>query len=257
MTSRPDLPTPSARAHVLTSLLALLLSAAAAGAQEEPDPWSMKSDLGLSFIRGNAETSTISASSEVEHRSGGHTWRLRGEYRRSTADSSVSVDRGRLRLQYRHRWGDRSHYSIRMQGSYNRPAGLELRMSPATSVGYQVVDGDRLTVSMSGGGRLIRDRFVDGTGDRGLYLSASQELTYALADGTELHQLLDVTPNTGDPDDLLYTGEVRLVTDVTDEVALEVSVEDEFESQPFVDPETGRPRSQHEVSFFTELTFRL
>jgi len=78
-----------------------------------------------------------------------------------------------------------------------------------------------------------------------------------VADGTRLHQNLDVTPNTGNPEDLLYTGEVRLVTAVTEEVGLEVSVEDEFESRPFVDPETGRPRSEHEVSFFTELSFRL
>lgn len=51
-----------------------------------------------------------------------------------------------------------------MEGSYNRPAGPQLRLSPATSAGCQVVDSERLTLSMAGG-RLIRDRFVDGTGE--------------------------------------------------------------------------------------------
>jgi hypothetical protein len=88
-------------------------------------------------------------------------------------------------------------------------------------------------------------------------LEASEELTYELAEGTELHQLLDVTPRTGDPEDFLYTGPLHLLTEVTDEVGLEVSVEDEFESRPFVDPETGEPKSEHAVSFFTELSFRL
>jgi len=242
---------------VLLSVAGILASAASAAAQDEPDPWSLKTDLGLSLIRGNSETSTISASTRVRHESEKHAWTARGSYRRSTADSTVTVDRARVRTEYEYSWGQRSYYAVRVEGSYNRPAGLELRLSPATSVGYQVVDSERFTLSMAGGGKLIRDRFVDGTGEQGLYLSASQELTYVVADGTRLHQNLDVTPNTGNPEDLLYTGEVRLVTAVTEEVGLEVSVEDEFESRPFVDPETGRPRSEHEVSFFTELSFRL
>lgn len=253
MSVRSDVP----HLSVIVSVAGILLSAAAGAAQEEPDPWSLKTDVGLSLIRGNSETSTISASTRVRRRTEKHTWTAQGSYRRSTADSTVTVNRARARLEYEYSWGQRSYYSIRMEGSYNRPAGLQLRLSPATSVGYQVVDSERLTLSMAGGGRLIRDRFVDGTGERGVYLSASQEMTYVVADGTKLHQNLDVTPNTGNPEDLLYTGQVRLVTAVTDEVGLEVSVEDEFESQPFVDPETGEPRSEHEVSFFTELSFSL
>lgn len=253
MTSRPRVPYPS----VVLCVAALLLTAPPAAAQEEPDPWSLKSDLGLSLIRGNAETSTISVSSRLRRRDGNHTWTASGDYRRSTADSTVTVNRSRIRVEYEYRWGQRTYYSVRMQGSYNRPAGLTLRVSPATSVGYEVVNSEKLTVSMAGGGRFIRDRFVDGTDDRGLYLSASEQLTYVVADGTKLHQNLDVTPKAGNPEDLLYTGEVRLVTSVTEEVGLEVSVEDEYESRPFVDPDTGQPRSRHEVSFFTELSFRL
>lgn len=238
-------------------MAAALLAAAPAAAQDEPDPWSLKTDLGLSLIRGNSETSTISASSRLEHREGNHTWTASGNFRRSTADSTVTVNRARIRVEYEYRWGQRTYYSVRMEGSYNRPAGLDLRISPATSVGYEVVNSEKLSITMAGGGRYIRDRFVDGTADRGLYLSGSQQLTYAVADGTKLHQNLDVTPKAGNPEDLLYTGNVRLVTSVTEEVGLEVSVEDEFESRPFVDPETGEPKSRHEVSFFTELSFRL
>lgn len=253
MTPRSHVPFPS----VLLCAAALLLTAPSAAAQDEPDPWSLKSDLGLSLIRGNAETSTISASSRLRHRDGNHTWTASGDYRRSTADSTVTVNRSRVRVEYEYRWGQRTYYSVRLEGAYNRPAGLTLRVSPATSVGYEVVNSEKLTVSMAGGGRFIRDRFVDGTDDRGLYLSASEQLTYVVADGTKLHQNLDVTPKAGNPEDLLYTGEVRLVTSVTEEVGLEVSVEDEYESRPFVDPDTGQPRSRHEVSFFTELSFRL
>lgn len=240
-----------------TLLAAALLTAAPAAAQDEPDPWSLKTDLGLSLIRGSSETSTISASSRLEHRDGNHIWAASGDFRRSTADSTVTVNRARMRLEYEYRWGERTYYSMRLEGSYNRPAGLNLRVSPATSVGYEVVDSEKLTVSMAGGGRFIRDRFVDGTGDRGLYLSGSESLIYVVADGTKLHQSLDVTPKAGNPEDFLYTGNVRLVTSVTEEVGLEVSVEDEFESRPFVDPTTGEARSKHEVSFFTELTFQL
>lgn len=253
MTSRFHVPLP----FVFPCVAALLLTAPSVAAQDGPDPWSLKSDLGLSLIRGNAETSTISASSRLRHRDGNHTWTASGDYRRSTADSTVTVNRSRIRMEYEYRWGQRTYYSVRMEGSYNRPAGLTLRVSPATSVGYEVVNSEKLTVSMAGGGRFIRDRFVDGTDDRGLYLSASEQLTYVVADGTKLHQNLDVTPKAGNPEDLLYSGEVRLVTSVTEEVGLEVSVEDEYESRPFVDPDTGEPRSRHEVSFFTELSFRL
>lgn len=228
-----------------------------ADAQDAPDPWSVKADVGLSLIRGNAETSTVSASTLARHRDGKHTWTVNADFRRSTADSTVTVNRGKARISYRYRWGERSYYSLRMEGAYNRPAGLELRVIPASSVGYRVANTERLEVTVEGGGRVIRDRFVDGTRDRGIYLSASEELTYELAEGTKLHQLLDVTPRTGDPEDFLYTGRVRLLTEVTDEVGLEVSVEDEFESRPFVDPGTGEPKSEHEVSFFTELSFRL
>lgn len=246
-----------------TTLSSALFTAVAAlapltaAAQDQPDSWSLKADLGLSVIRGTAKTSTVSASTLARHRDGKHTWTVTGDFRRFTADSTVTVNRGKARISYRYQWGERSYYSVRFEGAYNRPAGLRARVIPATSVGYRVANSDGLEITVEGGGRVIRDRFVDGTRDQGVYLSASEELTYELADDTKLHQLLDVTPRTGDPGDLLYTGRVRLLTEVTEEVGLEVSVEDEFESRPFVDPATGEPKSEHEVSFFRELSFRL
>lgn len=85
---------------VIVSIAGILLSAAAAAAREEPGPWSLKTDVELSLIRGNSATSTISASTRVRRRIEKHTWTARGSYRRSTADSAVTVDRARVRLEY-------------------------------------------------------------------------------------------------------------------------------------------------------------
>lgn len=259
---------------VAAALLALTLPAlgapAGAAAQSE-DPistspgfgqdgevetgWSGSADLGFTLTEGNSETTNFSLAAMLNRRWERWRWTTDGFYLRATTDGEETANKGDLASQMDYFPHGRFFLFARMSGSFNDPAGLDLRLSPATGAGYQVFAGERVQMSVEGGVSWIRDAFASGPADEAVHATVGQDLAWVVAEDTRVQQSLLYEPKTSDLGDFLLTARASFTTMVTDALGLKVSFKDEYDSDPF-DPAAGTEREKNDVTFVTGVTFQ-
>lgn len=243
----------------LAAALALLAAGPAAAQEdgEEPEPgWRGNADLGFTLTEGNSETTSLSAAIHAAWRREAGRWSLDGSLVRTTTDGEEVANRGDAGLQYDWFAGERTYLFTRAGVSYNEPAGLDLRLSPAAGVGWRALEREGLELSLEGGASWIRDSFADGSTTEDLSLLAAESFYLQLAEDTDLVQTLTWQPSTEGVDDYLLEGEIALSTMITEAVGLKVSLRDQFDSEPFVDPVTGEQREKNDLTFVTGVTYR-
>lgn len=218
--------------------------------------WRGNADFGFTLTEGNSQTTSLSLGARAVHRGPRSRWTADGNLVRTTTDGEEVANRGDLSAQYDWFPTARVYLFTRGAASYNEPAGLDLRLSPAAGLGYQLLERERTGLSVEGGGSWIRDEFADGSSSEGTYLVASESFYLRLAEDTDVTQSLTWRPNTGDFGDFLLGAEVTLSTMITEALGLQVSFRDQFDSEPFVDPETGQQRRENDLTFVTGVTFR-
>lgn len=229
---------------------------AADGADEPELGWRGNADLGFTLTEGNSETTSLSLAARGAWRLEGSRWTADASLVRTTTDGEEEADRGDVSLQYDWFASDRSYLFARAAASYNDPAGIDLRLSPAAGVGWQALERPGAALSVEAGASWIRDEFSDGSSAEDVFLVASESFYVRLADDTELSQTLTLEPNTADFGDFLLEGEVALSTMITEAVGLKVSLQDQYDSEPFLDPATGERREKNDLTFVTGATFQ-
>lgn len=249
---------PAALLAAATALGLLVPAPAAAqdGGDEPELGWRGNADLGFTLTEGNSETTSLSVAARVARRLEGSRWTADASLVRTTTDGEVEADRGDVSLQYDWFASDRSYLFARAAASYNEPAGIDLRLSPAAGMGWQALERPGAALSVEGGVSWIRDEFADGSSAEDVFLVASESFYLQIADDTELSQTLTWEPNTSDFGDFLLEGEVALSTMITEALGLKVSLQDQYDSEPFLDPTTGERREKNDLTFLTGITFR-
>lgn len=252
------------------ALAALLAPASAAPQAEDPfasspgfgngDPvetgWAGSVDFGFTLTEGNSETTNVSLAGLLQRRWQRWRWTTDGSYLRATTEGDETANRGGLSTQADYFPTERFFLFVRASGSFNQPAGLDLRLAPAAGAGYQVLAGERVQLSVEGGGSWIRDEFTAGPADEAVHVSVGEDLAWKLAEDTNVQQSLLYQPKTGDFGDYLLTTQASLTTMITDALGLKLSFRDEYDSDPFVDPVTGEEREQNDITFITGVTFQ-
>lgn len=267
----------SAAAALLSAVgcLTAVLSPAPAHAQSgpgEPDPleeapgfavqeeaetgWAGNVDLGFTLTQGNSETTNLSAGTRVAYRLERHRWRLDGSFVRATSEGEETADQGTAELMYDYFPGPRFFFFAKNEVGFDRPAGRDLRLAPGAGAGYLLVSTDRVELSTQAGVEWTRDLFVDGTTRTAARASVAESFTWQVADDTDVSQSLQYRPDLGAPGDFLLAGEVALSTMITEALGLQVTFRDRFDSDPFVDPDTGEAREKNDVTLVTGITFR-
>lgn len=256
---------PALGAAALAAAVALAAPAGATAqdgpgsAQEEGETelgWRGNADFGFTLTEGNSETTSLSLGVRTAWRGEGNRWTLDGDLVRTTTDGEEVANRGDASAQYDWFASERAYLFARGAASYNEPAGIDLRLSPAVGAGWQALERERTELSLEAGASWIRDEFSDGSSSEDVFLVASESFRLDLAEDTDLSQTLTWEPNTDDFGDYLLEGEVALSTMVTQALGLKVSLRDQYESEPFVDPETGEQREENDLTFVTAVTFR-
>lgn len=240
----------------LTLLLAATAPVRFAGAQEAESGWSGNADLGLTLTRGNSETTNLSLGASLVRRLPAQKWSLNGTFVRATTDGEETANRGDARLQYDYFPDRRFFFFARAAGGFNRPAGIDLRLSPGAGVGYELVATERVQLDVETGGTWIRDEFLDGSSQEDLFLSLSQSFNWTVSETTDLEQHVVYEPNSAALDDYHLTGELAVSSMITGALGLKVKVRDEFDSEPFVDPDTGVQREKNDLTLVTGLTLK-
>ena len=224
---------------------------------EEPElGWRGNADLGFTLTEGNSETTSLSLGARTVWRGTGSRWTFDASLVRTTTDGEEVANRGDVSGQYDWFATGRTYLFGRAAASYNEPAGIDLRLSPAAGVGWQALEREGLELSLESGASWIRDEFSDGSSSEDVFLVASETFFLRLAEDTDLSQTLTWEPNTTDFGDFLLEGEVALSTMITEALGLKVSLRDQYDSEPFVDPATGEQREENDLTFVTGVTYR-
>jgi putative salt-induced outer membrane protein YdiY len=188
--------------------------------------------------------------------SGVNSWTLSGQFVRNTDRAQETANKGSASLRYDYEPSARFFLYGRFGASYNRPAGLDRRLAPGVGLGYDVLSGDTYRVALGGGWNWIEDRFADASRTQAVYFTVSQDFDLKVNSDTELSQSLAYLPRPGSLEDYLVHGEVTLLTSFWKWFGIKLSFIDDFDSTPFVDPETGQARAKNDITFITGLNLQ-
>lgn len=224
-------------------------------AEEAAPGWRGNADFGFTLTDGNSETTNLSLAARVEWRMERSRWTGEGSFLRATDQGEETANRGEGIVQYDYFPSQRVFFFGRGAASFNAPAGLDLRLSPAAGLGYQVLDREDMELTVQAGGSWIRDEFTDGTSDEAAHAVASESFRYALSETADLQQSLTYEPKVEELADYLLRTEVSLSAMITEALGLKVTFRDEYDSRPF-DPATGEAREKNDITFVTGVTYR-
>lgn len=228
----------------------------AEGAEEsEPieEPLTGDATFGLTVTEGNSKTLSLNFAGRVAYEMRQHTWSLAGQVLRTRDGDELRANRGSLATRYGYEPSDRFFLSSQFRASYNRPAGIARRLAPGLGLGYDVLRGELTRVSVDAGMNWVGERFTDDTRESSLYFNFEQEFSLRVNDTTDLEQQLAYSPRPDDLGDYLIHASLALTTRVWNFLGIKTQISDDYDSTPFVDPDTGDARSRNDLTFITGL----
>jgi len=218
--------------------------------------WHGNADLGFTLTAGNSKTTNLSIGGQVAWLKRRQAWTLGGQYLRATTDGDETANRGSGQLQYDYFPTPRFFVFGRGRIGFDKPAGLSRRLAPAAGAGYKIVATERVTLSAEAGGSWIQDRFVNDSTDAAIHAAVGQNFDWAVSETTDLTQSLSWNPRAEDFGSYLVHGEVGLTTRIVGGLGLSVSFQDDYNSDPFVDPGTGVARKKNDLTLVTGLSYK-
>ncbi len=227
-----------------------------AAAPTDSTGWGGNADLGFTLTAGNSRTTNLSIGGKVAYRPRRQAWTLSGQYLRATTDGDQTANRGTGALQYDFYPTSRFFLFGRAQAGFDKPAGLSRRLAPALGVGYRVVATDRVNVSVQGGGSWIQDRFVNDSTDAAVHAAVGQDLTWSVSETTDFTQSVTWNPRASDFGQYLLHGEAGLTTRIVGGLGLTVNFQDDYNANPYVDPDTGLPRKKNDLTLVTGVSYK-
>lgn len=216
------------------------------------DPLTGDATFGLTVTEGNSETLSLNFAGRVAYEIRRHTWSLAGQLLRTRDGEELRANRGSLMTRHGFQPSDRFFLSSQFRASYNRPAGIDLRLAPGLGLGYEVVRGEFTRLAVDGGMNWV-ERFTDDTRESSLYFNLEQEFSLRVNESTDLEQRLAYSPRPDDLGDYLIHASLALTTRVWEFLGIKTQISDDFDSTPFVDPDTGEARSRNDLTFVTGL----
>lgn len=225
-------------------------------ASEEELGWDGSADFGLTITSGNSETTSISVGANATREFVRQRLSFSATYLRTTDEGEEVTNRGELGSSYRYFPSGQFYFTARGSGSFNEPAGLDLRLAPGVGAGYVVAQGENYQLSAEGGSNWIRDAYVDGTTTTAFYYALAQSFSLQVSETTSLEQELRYNPKASDFSDYLLHGQATLTTQITDAIGLRVTLIDDYDATPFQGAPGEEAAEENDLTFITGLSFQ-
>lgn len=220
---------------------------------DEPQELTGSTSFGLTVTEGNSETLSLNFGGKITYRSAYHTWALSAGVLRTRDGDELKANRGNAALRYDYEPSERVFVTSQFAASYNQPAGIERRFAPGLGLGYDILRDDLSRLSIDAGFNWVGERFSDDTRESSLYFNVAQEFRLRVNEMTGLEQRLAYTPRPEDLGDYLVHASVTLTTTIWKALGVKTQISDDYDSTPFVDPDTGEARSRNDFTFITGL----
>lgn len=225
-------------------------------ANEDPHPWRGSADLGLTVTDGNSESLSLSLGAKASRRFDRERLAFSGSFIRTTEDGEEVADQGSFQAGYDYFATERFFLASMFRAEFNDPAGLSRRLAPGLGLGYELLDRERVTLSVQAGGNWIQDHFVNDSTVDAVYVSFRQNFQLTINETTRLDQELRYNPRASDVSDYLLHGEATLTTEISDLIGLRVTLRDDYDSTPFPGGPGEPPREKNDLTFITGVTFQ-
>ena len=209
--------------------------------------------FGLTVTEGNSETLSLNFGGKIAYRADDHTWSLSTGLLRTRDGDELKANRGNVTLRYDVEPSERIYVTSQFAASYNQPAGIERRLAPGIGLGYDILRGEESRLSFDAGFNWVGERFADDTRESSVYFNMAQEFKLRVNETTDLEQRLAYSPRPEDLGNYLVNASVTLTTRIWKALGVKTQISDDYDSTPFVDPETGEARSRNDFTFITGL----
>lgn len=226
--------------------------AAESGGQFE-DPLTGDATFGLTVTEGNSETLSLNFAGRVAYEIRRHMWSFSTDVLRTRDRDEVSANRGNAMARYHFQPNEGFFISSQFRASYNRPAGIARRLTPGLGVGYDFLRGESARLSVDAGMNWVDERFTDDSRESSLYFNLEQKFRLRVNETTDLEQRLAYSPRPDDLGDYLIHASLALTTRLWKFLGVKTQISDDYDSTPFVDPDTGEARSRNDFTFITGL----
>ncbi len=226
-------------ANVPTPQPATEAGAAAAAAAVPPKPkWETSAGVGLSVTDGNADTLLFSLNATTLRK-----W-SNGEFS-AGADAGYGENDGTQNVgylkgfgQYNYLLTDRWYLFGRAEGLHDSIADIAYRVPVSVGTGYYLIKNDKMTLSAEAGPGYVWEKIGDDARDY-MTIRFGEKFTWKLSDRARLWQSFEYQPKIDEWSEYFLTGELGVEADLTKKMALRVTVQDWYVSNPAPDRESN------------------
>jgi putative salt-induced outer membrane protein YdiY len=204
--------------------------------QSPPPPpkiWAGSVGAGLSFTGGNTKTSTYNFSFELTRDpKTRNIMRFNGLFLRADKDDEAIANR--LNLAFRDEYTLSGNTFLYGDFGYLRDPfrSISYLLNPQGGIGHKIVNTERAVFSVSGGAGAVWEKNPglevrsDGT------VNAGQDLTFNIAEGTQLTQVFTALWKMQDFGDSLYQFNIALATTIFKQAQLKVEFINDYKNKP-------------------------
>ncbi|MEM6793775.1 MAG: DUF481 domain-containing protein [Acidobacteriota bacterium] len=248
---------PVGRAWAAGALLATLLGAASAVAQDEEaeadtPAWSGQAELSLVATGGNSEATTFGFAGSLERALGRGTFKiavdaLRAEtgtterravgtpddFRRiDTDDSETTAENYRLKTRYEGEISERRSWFGELSWQRDEFAGFDSRLSAAGGITFLIADTETRRLSLEVGATWTREEDLAGGEEDFPGARFAADAFRTLTDTTDFLFALEIDQNLDETDDLRAQMTAALQVAISEILALKVSLDLRFDNLP-------------------------
>lgn len=151
--------------------------------------WKGEGQIGASLSSGNTEAAGLSAGIALARRGIDWTHKMRAQADYQRSNGKTSVERYLTELEPQYRINDRTFAYGLGRWERDRILGYDARWNLSGGLGYKVIDGKRMTLSLKGGPAFRRTDFVTGDVDTELTALAGLDFGWQLLPTLRLTQV--------------------------------------------------------------------
>ncbi len=238
-------------AFVLAVSLCLITGAFAQDEESEEKKWGGDASVGLSFARGNTETTNISLTFSVKGPlsetidSTNKAYFLFSKEKDITNAESMGLE---SHIQWKHTERFFSYYGI--QGLRDRFKNYSYRILPGLGLGYKVIASENVLLSASAGlSQVFTKYFESGETDSYTGIALGNQLTWKVSPTAEISQTLNLNTNISELSHYFMQFEISLASAITKGLSVKLTLMDKYDSKP-----VGEGIKKNDVSFIAGLS---
>lgn len=262
--------------HTSFILTGALAAAGSVALAEDPAPppapkWETSASLNLAATSGNSESLLFGANIltlrkwDKNELSGGADI----TYGKTTTDSvangvltrtsqTSAENYGAFGQYNRLVWEDRGYFLGRADARVDRIADIDYRVTLAPGAGYYIVREKTFELAGEAGPGIVFEKLKGAPESDYITLRLAERLKWNINDRSRLFQTLEYLPKVDDFANYVANFSIKAETDITKSLALSVTLQDSYRSDPAVVPGTAPIvlRKRNDVKILAGVTFK-